>query len=176
MEQFWRDLRYALRQLVRSPGFTAIAVLTLGLGIGANTAIFSVVNAVLLRALPYEDPSSLVQVSETRPDGSSNAVSYPNFVDWRKDGGAFRSLALFRDLAFNLAGRRRARADRRRAGERGLLPYARYRPRRSAGTSPRVRTAPAVTAWRSSAMRSGTAGSPASPTWSDGASWWTVAR
>ena len=104
MEQFWRDVRYALRQLVRSPGFTAIAVLTLGLGIGANTAIFSVVNAVLLRALPYEDPSSLVQVSETRPDGSSNVVSYPNFVDWRKDGGAFRSLALFRDLAFNLAG------------------------------------------------------------------------
>ncbi len=104
MEQVWRDARYALRQLVRSPGFTAIAVLTLGLGIGANTAIFSVVNAVLLRPLPYEDPSSLVQVSETRPDGSSNAASYPNFVDWRKDGGAFRSLALFRDLAFNLAG------------------------------------------------------------------------
>jgi predicted permease len=105
MDQLWRDLRYALRQLTRSPGFTAIAVLTLGLGIGANTAIFSVVNAALLRPLPYEDPSSLVKVNETRPDGSLNSVSYPNFIDWRKQNGAFRSIALFRDLAFNLAGR-----------------------------------------------------------------------
>jgi putative ABC transport system permease protein len=105
MDQLWRDLRYALRQLVRSPGFTAIAVLTLGLGIGANTAIFSVVNAALLRPLPYQDPSSLVKINETRPDGSLNSVSYPNFIDWRKENGGFRSVALFRDLAFNLAGR-----------------------------------------------------------------------
>jgi putative ABC transport system permease protein len=99
MDQLWRDLRYALRQLVRSPGFTAIAVLTLGLGIGANTAIFSVVNAALLRPLPYEDPSSLVKVNETRPDGSLNSVAYPNFIDWQKDNGAFRSIALLRSQA-----------------------------------------------------------------------------
>nr|MBA3318217.1 ABC transporter permease [Gemmatimonadales bacterium] len=104
MDQMWRDLRYALRQLGRSPVFTAIAVLTLGLGIGANTAIFSVVNAVLLRPLPYEDPARLVRIEEVRPDGSPNTVSYPNFIDWHKEAGAFQSLALFRNLDFNLAG------------------------------------------------------------------------
>ncbi len=104
MDQLWRDLRFGLRQLARSPGFTAVAVLTLGLGIGANTAIFSVVNAVLLRPLPYENPSRLVAVGEVRPDGSRNTVSYQNFLDWRQASDAFQSLALFRDKAFNLAG------------------------------------------------------------------------
>ena len=105
MDQLWRDVRYGLRQLARSPGFTAIAVATLGLGIGANTAIFSVVNATLLRPLPYEDPARLVKVTETRPDGGLSSVAYSNFIDWRKENDAFRSLALFRDLPFNLAGR-----------------------------------------------------------------------
>ena len=100
-----QDFRYALRQLARAPGFTAVAVLTLGLGIGANTAVFSVVNAVLLRSLPYPDPASLVLVRETRPDGSVNTVSFPNFTDWRAQGGSFRSMALFREERFTLAGR-----------------------------------------------------------------------
>ena len=98
-----RDLRYAVRQLIRSPGFTAVAVLTLGLGIGANTAIFNVVNAVLLRPLPYPEPSRLVDVAERRPNGTTNAVSYPNFLDWRRDG-ALESLALFRTQSFNVGG------------------------------------------------------------------------
>jgi putative ABC transport system permease protein len=98
-----QDLRYASRQLIRSPGFTAIAVLTLGLGIGANTAIFSVVNAVLLRPLPYPEPSRLVKVEERRPNGAPNTVSYPNFLDWRKEG-ALESMALFRPLSFNVGG------------------------------------------------------------------------
>jgi putative ABC transport system permease protein len=103
-DQLGRDLRYAVRQLIRSPGFTAIAVLTLGLGIGANSAIFSVVNAVLLRPLPFQEPSRLVRVNEARPDGTTNTVSYPNFRDWQKSGGVFQSSAIYRTQALNLTG------------------------------------------------------------------------
>jgi putative ABC transport system permease protein len=104
LEDLWQDARYATRSLRKHPAFTAIAVLTLALGIGANTAIFSVINAVLLRPLPYQDPDRLVTLLETvadRPIG----VSYPNFVDWRNQNNVFENLAAVRQReSFNLTG------------------------------------------------------------------------
>ena len=104
LEDLAQDARYALRSLRKHPGFTFVAVLTLALGIGANTAIFSVINAVLLRPLPYENADRLVVLTETiseRPIG----VSYPNFVDWRNQSTVFENIAAVRHReSFNLTG------------------------------------------------------------------------
>lgn len=100
----WQDLRYALRMLAKQPAFTAIAVLTLALGIGANTAIFSVVNAVLLRPLPYPEPDRLALIRERTNIFDSGSVSLPNYLDWRAGQRGFADLALFRRGDANLAG------------------------------------------------------------------------
>ena len=104
LEDLAHDLRYAFRGLRKNRGFTAVAVLTLALGIGANTAIFTVINTVLLRPLPYEQPDQLVVLMETvseRPVG----VSYPNFVDWRNQSTALENVAAVRTReSFNLTG------------------------------------------------------------------------
>jgi len=99
-----QDLRYALRMLVKNPGFTTVAVVTLALGIGANTALFSVVNGVLLRPLPFPEPAQLVQISESKPNFDRGSISYPNYLDWRKDNNTFSSLAVCRPYSFILTG------------------------------------------------------------------------
>ena len=104
MWTFIQDLRYALRMLAKNPGFTAVAVIALALGIGANTAIFSVVNGVLLRPLAYHDPDRLMRLRETSPDFSSMAVAYPNFVDWKEQNRSFAGLAAFRWQDYDVTG------------------------------------------------------------------------
>jgi len=102
-----QDVRYGLRMLVKNPGFTAVAVITLALGIGANTAVFSVVNAVLLRPLPYKDAGRLVVVWEQNPERGwyRNIVSAANFVDWRKQNHVFTQMAAIDpQRTFNLTG------------------------------------------------------------------------
>jgi putative ABC transport system permease protein len=98
------DLKFALRQFRKSPGFTLIAVLTLALGIGANTAIFSVINAVLLRPLPYPQPDRLVLIRERTNIFDSGSVSLSNYLDWRASQRGFTDLALFRRDDTNLSG------------------------------------------------------------------------
>ncbi|HEV2420126.1 MAG TPA: ABC transporter permease [Candidatus Acidoferrales bacterium] len=104
LEHLSQDLRFAFRMFAKSPGFTAIAVLTLALGIGANTAIFSVVYGVLLAPLPYNQPSQLVVLNETTPRVGTVSVSYPNFYDWQKTSKSFSQMAIVQDVGFNLGG------------------------------------------------------------------------
>jgi putative ABC transport system permease protein len=107
MHTVLHDLKFGLRMLAKNPGFTCIAVLTLALGIGANTAIFSVVNAILLRPLPFPNPGRLVMVweSSTRQPTDFNIVSAPNFWDWEKQNTVFESMAMFDSAGngYNLA-------------------------------------------------------------------------
>jgi putative ABC transport system permease protein len=98
------DLRFALRQLIKSRGFSIVAVLTLGLGIGANTAIFSVINAVLLRPLPYPNADRIMVLNETSGPGQDFAIALPNYLDWKRDNTVFAHLAITRRESRNLSG------------------------------------------------------------------------
>jgi putative ABC transport system permease protein len=104
MNGIFQDVRYALRSLRKTPGFTVVAVLTLALGIGANTAIFSVVDAVLLRPLPFRAPNRLVMVWERRPQRDHVVASYPDFRDWRDRSRSFDGMAAFSAWTHNLTG------------------------------------------------------------------------
>jgi predicted permease len=106
MNNLWQDLRYGVRMLIKKPGFTLIAVITLALGIGANTAIFSVVNAVLLRPLQYSDPDRLVQVWQNFPQSGANqvTVSAPEFLDYKDQNRVFERMAAFRPQGYILTG------------------------------------------------------------------------
>lgn len=98
------DLRFAIRTLGKNPGFAAVAILTLALGIGGNTAIFSLVYAALLRPLPYEDSNRVVVLNETTPKVGTVSVSYLNFVDWRARSRQFSGMSFVHQVAFDLTG------------------------------------------------------------------------
>ena len=100
------DFKFAIRQLVKNPGFTAVAVLTLALGIGANTAIFSVINAVLLRPLPFLEPDRIVQIWSQKASVNNSRIppSLPDFTDWRAQIGSFSHLAYYRLADFHFTG------------------------------------------------------------------------
>src|SRR5947208_14318653 len=95
MDSLFKDIRYGVRSLLRHPGFTAVAVITLALGIGANTAIFSVVNAVLLRPLPFDDPERIIWLWDTQPQLATAPASLPDFLDWKEQNRSFEHLAAF---------------------------------------------------------------------------------
>jgi predicted permease len=98
------DCRYGIRQLCNNPGFAAVGILTLALGIGANTALFSVVNGVLLNPLPYPHPEELVSIAQKLPPFEQFAISYPDFLDWTRMNHTFQALAAYRQNNFNLTG------------------------------------------------------------------------
>src|SRR5262245_4347108 len=104
MRTLLQDLRFGARMLWKNPGFTLVILLTLSLGIGANTAIFSVVNAVMLRQLPFKNSDRLVRLRESNPERGwpSFSVSHPNFLDWRARNQTFEAMAATADASFNL--------------------------------------------------------------------------
>src|SRR3989441_2118960 len=104
MQKTMNDLKFAFRQLLRTPGFTAVAVLTLALGIGATTAIFCVIDGVLLKPLHYDQPGQLVQVWEAPSPGKRNSVSPGVFLDWKQQSVRFDSLAAYNNADMNLTG------------------------------------------------------------------------
>ncbi len=104
MNTLWQDIRFAVRMLLKNWSVTAIIVVVLALGIGANTAIFSVVNAALLRPLPYADPDKLVRLSEDSPNVPQMSISYPNFLDWREQNKIFSGIAAMQFRSLNLTG------------------------------------------------------------------------
>ena len=104
MNTLLQDLRYGIRMLLKSPGFAAIAILTVGLGIGANTALFSVVNGVLLSPLPYPNASQLVALYGKYPGDDQAPIAYLNFLDWRQDNQTFSSISFYHNEDYNFTG------------------------------------------------------------------------
>lgn len=128
MTTFLQDLRYALRMLVKSPGFTAVAVLTLALGIGANTAIFTVINSVLLRPLPYPQADRLVFLSESSEQLPDMSIAMANFNDWRAQNSVFESMVAYQSDDTVLTGRGEPERLRLRLVSAGFTPTLKVTP------------------------------------------------
>lgn len=103
-DEMIQDLRYGVRMLLKNPSFTVVIVLTLALGIGANVALFSIVNGVLLNPLPYPQPDQLVTLHQSKPNFATGAIPYPNFQDWQKENRTFSAMAISRGASFSLIG------------------------------------------------------------------------
>src|SRR5437868_12208035 len=104
MHTLWQDLRYGARMLLKTPGISFVVIVALALGIGANTAIFSVINSVLLRPLPYDEANRLVFVNETSKAFDNISISYPNFLDWRSQNHVFEKIGVYNLNSYNLTG------------------------------------------------------------------------
>jgi putative ABC transport system permease protein len=103
-DEMFQDLKFGARMLLKNPGFTAVLVMTLALGIGANAALFSVVNGVLLNPLPFPQPEQLVTLHQSKPNFPTGAIPYPNFRDWRRENQTFSAMAISRGTGFSLIG------------------------------------------------------------------------
>jgi putative ABC transport system permease protein len=129
MQSLWQDLRYGVRMLLKKPGFTSIAIITLALGIGANTAIFSVVDAVVFRPLPYDEPARLVQVWPVNlRHGGEGGVPYPNFADWRDRNRIFEQIGAYGEKYFIVTGGDEAQRIRGAGISPSLFPLLRVKP------------------------------------------------
>src|SRR3984893_11149374 len=136
MDLVAQDLRYGWRTLLRSPGFAAAALFTLALGIGADTAIFSVVYGILLRPLPFRDASHLVLLNVTMPTVGDVSVSYPNFQDWRSQSHSFAEMAAVNPVKFNMAGSNQPENIGGLAVSPNFLPMMGVRPVMGRGFTP----------------------------------------
>src|ERR1041384_3906025 len=104
MTTLFQDLRYGARMLLKTPAITFIVILALALGIGANTAIFSVLNAVVLRPLPFDQPGELLFLNERSPVLDEMSISYPNFTDWRNQNHVFEKIGVYNRSSYNFTG------------------------------------------------------------------------
>ena len=139
MADWTAAFKYAFRTLRRQPTFVLVAVLTLALGIGANTAIFSVIKTVVLNPLPYEDPEKIAVLWEVNPDGNQGPVSVPTFEDWKREAKSFESLAAYRHVDFSFKGTGDPQNVPGAARDAGSLHRAQEPTPRSAARSPRTK-------------------------------------